>query len=53
MQQLTVKIDFVTSPNLQLKRAAIPSINRNERVSFNLSNCLCDEISPRRFMVSV
>ena len=37
MQQVTVKIDFVNSLKLRLKRAArLPLINRNERVSFNL-----------------
>ena len=53
MQPLTVKIDFVNSLNLQLKCAArLPFINRNERVSFNLSKCLGNEISPRCFMVN-
>ena len=47
MQPLTVKIGFVYSLNLRLKRAArLPFINRNERVSFNLSKCLCNENFP-------
>ena len=47
MQPLPVKIDFANSLNLRLKRAArLPFIHRNERVSFNLSKCLCNEISP-------